>query len=374
MAKSKWWNVRNATGDEAELEIYDEIGWWGTMAKDFSNDLKGITAKTINLRINSPGGYMTEGHAIYNRLKEHPARVITHIDGLAASMATVIALAGDEVRIAESALFMIHNPSGLTHGEAADLRKYADRMDKMKSQIVDIYHEKTGIDKGELGEMMDAETWLTGNEAVEQGFADTTYEGLRAAANIAGALGKVTNRTFKRCPVVVAASQPATSATNIKQEETAMAENNKETPKGKAGGDEPEAKFTEEQVTDRVEREKKVAVEAAMKSERERRDAILDLGAENGIEAEAAEAVKNGTSVADFTAQALKAVRQREGELKAKLEEKPQREALKPSGEIDSGTKSEISKLEDKIAKERDPVQRNRLTKQLKELEDKGKN
>src|SRR3954469_2359119 len=117
---NKWYSIVAKSADEADVMIYDIIGW-ETTAKQFVTDLKALDAKTINLRINSPGGDVFEGVAIYTALKEHPAKVITHVDGLAASMASIIMLAGDEVHIAKNAFVMIHNAWSWATGDAAEL-------------------------------------------------------------------------------------------------------------------------------------------------------------------------------------------------------------------------------------------------------------
>lgn len=127
----------------------------------------------LEVRINSPGGSVFQGWAIHNALKEYTGKKIIHIDGVAASMASVVALAGDEVHMSENALFMIHNPSSQTQGSASDLRKEADLLDKIKNVMVDSYHKKTGIEKKKLIEMLDAETWFDANEAKNSKFIDT---------------------------------------------------------------------------------------------------------------------------------------------------------------------------------------------------------
>ncbi len=166
-------NLRVAqTETEAEILLYDEISWWGITAEAFRRELDAITAPTINLRINSPGGDVFESLAIYNAVREHPARVVAHIDGLAASMASVIALAADEVRMAENAFLMVHNPWSLVIGNAVDLRKEADLLDKVAGSLVMAYRNKTGATDEQIAAWMDAETWFTAAEAAEAGFAD----------------------------------------------------------------------------------------------------------------------------------------------------------------------------------------------------------
>lgn len=166
-------NLRVAqTETEAEILLYDEISFWGVSAEMFRRELDAISAPTINLRINSPGGDVFDSLAIYNALKEHPSRVVTHIDGVAASMASVIALAGDEVRMAENAFFMVHQPWSFVIGNATDLRKEADLLDKVAGSLSLAYTQKTGKSADEIAAIMDAETWMNADEALEAGFVD----------------------------------------------------------------------------------------------------------------------------------------------------------------------------------------------------------
>lgn len=169
--------VRAAQDEAVEVLLYDEIGFWGIPAKQFAEQLAEIEAATIHLRVNSPGGDVFDGVAIYNTLRQHSAQVITHIDGLAASIASVIALAGDEVRMAPNAFFMIHNPWGITIGDAEDHRKMADTLEKIAmGAIIGTYRAKTGQDVDTIRNWMDDETWFTAEQAAEAGFADVVEE------------------------------------------------------------------------------------------------------------------------------------------------------------------------------------------------------
>ena len=181
-----WYSIKAKANDTAEISIYDEIGFWGVSAASFAQDLKscGNNLKQINLHIHSPGGDVFDGIAIYNLLKNHPANVTVYIDGLAASMASVIAMAGNEVIMPENAMMMIHKPWGIQGGDAEDMRKYADLLDKVENTLIPAYANKTGKTPKELAEMLSAETWLNGKECVEQGFADKLAEPLVAMASI----------------------------------------------------------------------------------------------------------------------------------------------------------------------------------------------
>jgi len=194
--------VRAAAGEgEADLLLYDEIGFWGVNAKDVALALRGITASTINLRINSPGGDVMDGVAIYNMLRSHGARIVTHIDGMAASIASVIALAGDEVRMADNAFFMIHDPWGITMGTAEDHRKTADVLDKVAGVILDTYLKRADAERAQVQQWMTDETWFTAQEAADAGFVDTIVEAVPAKA-------RFDLSVFRNAPVALREAEP----------------------------------------------------------------------------------------------------------------------------------------------------------------------
>jgi len=173
-----------AKGEEAEVFLYDaivsteaEAEWFGGVAPEsFVKALRGIDAKTINLRINSPGGSVFAARAIEQALRDHPAKVVAHIDGLAASAATFIAMAADEIVMGSGALFMIHKAWTGMYGNADDMRAEADLLDKIDGTLADTYASRTGKSKEEVAAWMAAETWFTADEAVEAGFADRVAE------------------------------------------------------------------------------------------------------------------------------------------------------------------------------------------------------
>ncbi|MEW5248908.1 head maturation protease, ClpP-related [Microbulbifer discodermiae] len=180
----KWFEIKAAAGSSrAEVYIYDYIGYYGVEAKAFIDELNALEVDEIDLRLNTPGGSVFEGNAIYNALKRHRASITTYIDGLAASMGSIIALAGEKVVIADNAMYMIHNPWTATAGDSKELRKTAETLDKLRASMLNIYRAKTGIEEAALVAMLDEETWLTASECVEQGFADETVEGVAAAAS-----------------------------------------------------------------------------------------------------------------------------------------------------------------------------------------------
>ena len=153
--------------DEAEAEY-----WGGVAPQPFVKALRGIKADTIHLRINSPGGSVFAARAIEQALREHPAKVVAHIDGLAASAATFIAMAADEIVIAPGSLFMIHKAWSIAFGNANDMMETAGLLEKIDGTLVDTYAARTGGEKEQIADWMAAETWFTAEEAVQHGFAD----------------------------------------------------------------------------------------------------------------------------------------------------------------------------------------------------------
>ncbi len=180
---SKFQIVAKANG-VAEITIYDVIDrYYGVSASAIYDQLKAIgEVKTIRVRLNSNGGSVFEGTAIYNLLKQHPARVTVTIDGLAASMASIVAMAGDEIEIGDGAYLMIHDPLGYVRGDSEDMREMADLLDKMRDQLVGIYARRTSQSAEQIKEWMKAETWMTAEEAVANRFADRSVAGLKIAA------------------------------------------------------------------------------------------------------------------------------------------------------------------------------------------------
>lgn len=186
-------NVKNAADGVGEIYIYGDIEdmkWYEedvvpTEIKEQVDALEGV--ERINVYVNSPGGSVFAGIAIFNILRRSKAHVTAYVDGLAASIASLIVLAADEVVIPTNALFMIHNPwIGRASGEAGDLRQMADRLDRVKDVLITTYQEKTTLNADALSEMMDKETWLNGQEAKNLGFADSVTDELAMAAKCEG--------------------------------------------------------------------------------------------------------------------------------------------------------------------------------------------
>lgn len=177
-----WYAIR-ARAEGAEVSIYDEIGAYGVSAKSFLDELGALPSNSpLTLRLNSPGGSVFDAVAIYNALKRHAGPVSVWIDGIAASAASYVAMAGDEVVMPENAFLMIHDPSGVVFGTADDMRAMAEALDKIKGSLVAGYAAKSGGPEDDIAALMAKETWLDAAEAVELGFADRLAEPVRIAA------------------------------------------------------------------------------------------------------------------------------------------------------------------------------------------------
>lgn len=174
------WNptVQAAATDDNTISVFDVIGqdYWsgeGVTAKRIAAALRSIGGRDVVVNINSPGGDMFEGLAIYNLLREHPGKVTVKVLGVAASAASIIAMAGDDVQIARAGFLMIHNAWVLAAGNRHDFRDYADYLEPFDASMADIYVARSGLDLKDVQTMMDGETWIGGSAAIDQGFADT---------------------------------------------------------------------------------------------------------------------------------------------------------------------------------------------------------
>lgn len=190
--KIPFWTIRAAKDNPkvGELLLYGAISsesWYGdeVTPKQFKQELDGLgPIDELHVFINSGGGDVFAGQAIYSMIRRHTARKVVYVDGLAASIASVIAMAGDVVRIPRNAMMMVHNPWTFAYGNAADFRRAADDLDKIRESLIAAYQEKTSMDREELIALLDAETWMTAEEAVDKGFADEVEETRAVAASV----------------------------------------------------------------------------------------------------------------------------------------------------------------------------------------------
>jgi ATP-dependent protease ClpP protease subunit len=182
-----WYQINKAKNRTAKIFIFDDIGqnWWGEgiSSKEFIEEINALDVDEIDLLINSWGGYVHDGYAIYNGLADHPATINVKIYGVAASIASLIAMAGNTVEMPENSMMFIHNPFGGIIGTAEDMRSEADGLDKMKNSIVAAYKTRAKIESDEISDMMDKSTWISADEAVEMGFADKKSDPIKIEAS-----------------------------------------------------------------------------------------------------------------------------------------------------------------------------------------------
>jgi ATP-dependent Clp protease protease subunit len=204
--------VKNATADEATVYVYDAIVssqleadfWGGVAAEPFVRAFNDISAPLIHLRINSPGGDVFAARAMETAVRQHKSAVLVHIDGYAASAASILAMAGDEIEIADGGCIMIHNSWSLAMGNAADMRKTADLLEQVDASIVATFVKRSGMDAKDIAQLMTDETWIFAEDAVAGKWADRIAPDSAEAKlnwNIAALLDKPKTPTPERVPV-----------------------------------------------------------------------------------------------------------------------------------------------------------------------------
>ena len=180
-----WYSIKNAKTDTATLDIYGPIGisydGEGVTAAQFVKDLRDVTASSLDVHINSPGGLVFDGVTIYGALKSHKSTVNVSIDGLAASAASFVAMAGDDISIQKPAKMMIHDAQGIVIGNASDMHQMADLLDELSDTIAEIYSDRTDGTVDEWRTAMQAETWYSAEQAVASGLADRVVGDTKAA-------------------------------------------------------------------------------------------------------------------------------------------------------------------------------------------------
>lgn len=225
----KYWEFKNQTSTESDLYLYIEIASWGAgyaahSAQSFKQELDDLgEIETLNIYINSPGGDVFEGNTIMNMLKRKKCTKNVYVDGLAASIASVIAMAGDKIIMPSNAMMMIHNAWTYAAGNSNELRKLADDLDKVNASIRQTYLDKAGdkLDEETIITLMGNETWLTAQECFDYGLCDVVGEGKNLAAKFdLNLLNK-----YKNIPVDYVLRQA--EAINNKSEEINNIENEK---------------------------------------------------------------------------------------------------------------------------------------------------
>lgn len=221
-SRTDWFRIQNKAGADPEIFIYDEIGYFGDTAKGFVDQLNAIDSPKLTLHVNSPGGDIFDGLAIYQALKAHKAEVTVVVDGLAASIASVIAQAGDKVVMAPKASMMIHDGWSMAVGNAAEMRKLADLLDKQSDVIASVYADRSGQTADFWRNQMADETWYTADEAVAAGLADEV-EGKAAPADDAFDLSVFAHAGREAAPEPVLAPKneaPVVPVVEPKEEES----------------------------------------------------------------------------------------------------------------------------------------------------------
>ena len=214
----KFWNFKAKGPDIGELMLYGDISsstWYGdeVTPTQFKKDLDALgDIKNLEIYINSGGGDVFAGQAIYSMLKRHKASKTVYIDGLAASIASVIAMVGDKIVMPNNAMMMIHRAWTFAAGNKDDFRKLADDMEKIDESIIWVYSEKTGIDAAGIGAMLDVETWINAEDAVKMGFADEIEQEKSIAASIDGGFLMLNSQKFdlaryKNAPEIIETPQ-----------------------------------------------------------------------------------------------------------------------------------------------------------------------
>lgn len=174
--KPDWYKVENVAEDEVDVLIYDYIGWPYNDAGEFIRHMASLTQSKVTIRINSPGGDVFDGFAIANAIKSHPSKPITRNESLAASAASYIFVSGHEKQAYKNSLIMIHEPMTGMYGNQHEMREVADILEKINANMIDMYADNTNLGKRAIKDMLKAETWMTAQDAKENGFVDTLIE------------------------------------------------------------------------------------------------------------------------------------------------------------------------------------------------------
>jgi ATP-dependent Clp protease, protease subunit len=207
----------SAKGERGEIYLYDFIGSnWGIGANQFAKDLKALGAvSTIDLRINSDGGDVFEGRSMYSLLADHKARIVVHVDGLAASIASLIAMAGDEIRMADGSYMMIHKAWGIAIGNDDEMDRVSALLRSVSGTLADTYVARTKQTRAAVDKWMADETWFTAAEAKKNGFCDVVAEPVKVAASLRDLVAKNDGRKigavsrFKNIPAALRPNRAA---------------------------------------------------------------------------------------------------------------------------------------------------------------------
>ena len=360
---NKFWNFSNESSDVAELSIFDEIGFFGVTSGEFFNELKEVAAPKIIVHINSPGGAVFEGFAIYNLLRNHPAKIEVRVQGIAASIASVIAMAADEIVMPENSFLMIHNPSMFAFGESKDFRKNADMLDMIKENVLAAYMSKSGVGKETVSSWMDEEKFFTAVEAVDVGLADRLEEAVEVAARF----DFQEYYPGKSCPMALFDGKKVkTKGDRQMKLDEALARISTLEAEGsqlKVTHEKQIAELTASN-TKAVSESVATALKEAKEKEDSRRAAILEVHAKHDKDGDLApaalKAFSDGVDASGFKDLALEVVGGRAAQ-----------SSMKPGpGAGGQGGKSELDKIRDQIDKATDPSEKGRLAVKARKLRD----
>ena len=219
-----WYNFKQTDTDPAVLSIFDDIGAFGVSAKSFLNDLASAQGDSVRAEINRPGGDVFAGLAIYNGLRNSGKKVNVRVLGLAASAASLVAMAGDTIEMPENSFMMVHNPWGFAMGGADDMRDTADMLDKLGASLASTYAKRTGKSAEEITALLDAETWMSAAEAVDAGFATAVISEVpvkaafdldRLPANVRAAYASAKAATPAPAPTLAGAIESQAAAADL---------------------------------------------------------------------------------------------------------------------------------------------------------------
>lgn len=333
---NKFWKFVNKVSGEGSSNLYleGEIAsetWWGdeVTPEAFRTELRQMKGD-LTVHLNSPGGDVFAGVAIYNALKDYTkGKVVVKVDGLAASIASVVAMAGDEIIMSPGSMMMIHNPWSIGVGSSDELRKAADTLDQIKDSILPIYTDRSGLSEDEVKDLMDAETWMTAEKAVELGFADTVQKATKDDKETVNLM--YSNFAFSMS-ATKSAMKDFINKFNNSERETSMNENDelKET-QAEVETEETKVETPAEEVAEvkdcaENECDKEEATEEETKSEEEAEETEEATEApaenENAEEGENAEeeATDEGEDIADKIEAEIKALKDENANLKAEIE------------------------------------------------------
>ena len=334
---NKFWKFENKVSSEGSSNLYldGDIAnetWWGdeVTPEAFRTELRQMKGD-LTVHINSPGGDVFAGVTIYNALKDyHKGKVTVKVDGLAASIASVVAMAGDEIIMSPGSMMMIHNPWSIGAGSSDELRKAADTLDRIKESILPIYTDRTGLTEDEVQDLMDAETWMSAEKAVELGFADTVQKATKEKTE-----GDPVNVMMANFAFSMSASKSAMkdfiSKFNNSERKTSMNENDElketqaevETEETKVETPAEEVAEIKDSAEDACESECEHKEEEAADKEAEAEETTEapaeNENAEEGENAEE-EAADEGEDIADKIEAEIKALKDENAELKAQIE------------------------------------------------------